>query len=375
MKIKLSFFIAVIGCVFFCMTFDCSAVNVDDYDNLSGTLSEEFFNSIDDEIKEALEKIGITDFDYTRIYNVSLENFTEYFKSTLPEKFKGCLSDFYSLLGIVLIVSLVSTFFQNSEQGNFFKILSVVCVTIITVSKINASVNSLLAVIRLSGNFMLSFVPVLALLISVSGNPTTAVTYNSFIMAFTQAISAFINYFAVDIVGCFFCVCICVNMNENINVNRLLNAVNKVTAFVLGIIASIFTGFLSIKSALAVSVDSVAVKGIRFAISSLVPVLGSSISEAYSSVIGSINLIKGSVAALGIVAIILINIPVLAEILFYHFSLSLLSYICESSGSVTMANTFKSFCCALKILMLLCIFQMFVLIISTGIMLIIKGGG
>ena len=121
--------------------------------------------------------------------------------------------------------------------------------------------------------------------------------------------------------------------------------------------------------------DSVAVKGIRFAISSLVPVLGSSISEAYSSVIGSINLIKGSVAALGIIAVILINIPVLAEILLYHFLLSALSYICDFSGSVTMANTFRSFCCALKILMLLCVFQMFVLIISTGIMLLIKGGG
>ena len=133
MKNKLCFFIAVIGCIFFCTSFGCSAVNVDDYDNLSDSLSDEFFSGIDEEIKDAFEKIGITDFDYSRIYNISLENFAEYFKSTLPQKFKGCLSDFYSLLGIVLIVSLVSTFFQNSEQGNFFKILSAAFISALTI--------------------------------------------------------------------------------------------------------------------------------------------------------------------------------------------------------------------------------------------------
>lgn len=373
MKRRLLFFI-VLFLLFSGLSWRCVALNTDSYDDVSAQLSNDFFSDIDEDIKRALEEFGISDFDYTQIYNISFENFLQYFKTTLPEKFNICLSHFLSLSGVVLIVSLVSSFFSNTQQGDFFKIFSVVCVTVTTVSKINVCVNSLITAIRLGGNFMLSFVPVLVFIVSVSGNPTSAITYNTFIMAFTQGISVFINYFAVDIIGCFFCLCVCVNMNDLFNVNRLLNAVNRATSFILGITASVFTGFLSLKSVMSVSLDSVAGKGIRFAISSLVPVLGSSISEAYSSVLGSINLIKSSVAVVGIIAVLIINIPVLTEVLLNYFSLSFLSYLSESTGCNSMANTFRSFACAMRILMLLCVFQMFVLIISTGIMLVIKGG-
>lgn len=356
------------------LNFECICVDYENTYDLSSDLSNDFFSEIDAEIKDALEAIGISDFDYTQIYNVSFDNFLEYFSTTLPEKFSNCLSHFVSLLGIVLIISLINTFFINGSNADFFKILTVVCVSITTVGKLNVCINSIITAIRLSGNFMLSFVPVLVLLVSVSGNPTSAITYNTFIMSFTQVVSAFINYFAVDIMGCFLCLCICVNMNSMFNINRLLNTANKAASFILGITASVFTGFLSLKNVMSVSIDSVAVKGIRFAISSLIPVLGSSISEAYSSILGSINLIKSSAAVVGIIAIVIINIPILTEVLLYYFSLSVLSYISEATGCNSVSDTFRSFACALRILMLLCVFQMFILIISTGIMMLIKGG-
>ena len=373
MRLKIFCLTVLILCLCVCLfSFDTAAAYGDE---LKSEISEDFFSSIDSDIASALEKIGVTDFDYEQIYNVSIRNITDYFKEALPQKLKVCFADFLSMLFVVMLVSIASSFYADTPQGSIIKIIAVICITVMSVEKISPLLNMLISLVRLSGGFMLCFIPVLTLLLSLSGTPTLAFTFNSFIMGFSQAISAFINFVAVDLLGCFLCVCISMNLNETLNVSRFINTVNKLTAFVLGITASVFTGFLSIKSVMAVSVDSVAVKGIRFAISSLIPVLGSSISEAYSSVIGSINIIKSSVAFVGILAIILINIPVIVQMLMYKISFSLLSYICESTGAVMLSDTFRGFCCAMRILLLLCVFEMFVLIISTGIMLVIRGGG
>ncbi len=370
-NIKILFIILCLLFVFCLTAFSSYAT----YDEINNKINDEFYSEIDSEITKELQNFGISDWDVENIYNVSFKNFSQYFATTLPEQLKSCVTDFFSLLCVVITVSLVSAFWGGTEQAGYFNIIGVITVTVITVNKLSVVINALLSSIRLSGNFMVSFIPILTFLLCVSGNPTTAFTYNSLIMAFSQGISSFINYIAVDLVGCFFCLSISFNMNSIMNIGRFISSVNKAVAFILGIIASVFTGFLSIKSVLSASVDSVAVKGVRYAINSMVPVLGSSISEAYSSILGSINIMKGSVAFLGIIVITIINTPVVVRILSYNISFSVLSYICEAAGLHRMADTFKSFSCGLKILLLLCIFQMFVLIISTGIMLTIKGGG
>ena len=228
--------------IVFMVTFSCKATyNEGSPEDTVG----EFFSELDEEITDSLEKMGISELDYKNVYSISFKNIFAYFKETLPEKLKGSMGDFFSLLSVVLIVSLVSCFFHNSEQAAYFKLLSIAAVTVLTVNNLNDTVNALLSAIRLSGSFMLSFIPVLTFMLSVSGNPTTAFTYNSLIMAFSQGISGFINFIAVDFVGCFFCLSIAMNMNEVMNVNRLIAFVNKAVSFVLGITASIFTGLLS----------------------------------------------------------------------------------------------------------------------------------
>ena len=92
-----------------------------------------------------------------------------------------------------------------------------------------------------------------------------------------------------------------------------------------------------------------------------------------SVIIGSINLIKGSVAIVGIFVILIINIPVLVETLIYYLSFTAMSYLSDSFSGVRVGETLRGIACAVRILMLLCVFEMFILIISTGIMLSLKG--
>lgn len=344
-----------------------------DFDNLEESISDELFSAIDKDVLSVLQELGIDKNSLFDISNVSLKNISAFFGSTLKEKAQGCLSDIFTLLCVILLSGGVASLFAGSRNESFISNMSVVLLMLLSIDIVAETVSATVSVLKLSGSFMLSFVPIYTLIISLSGNAAAALTYNSLIMAFGEVLSSVIAYILPDLSGLLLCLIISFSLNESINISRLINFVNKTVSVFLGLFAGAFTGFLSLKNILSASLDSVSVKSVRFLISSLIPVIGSSISEAYSSLLGSINLIKGSVAFVGIIVILIINLPVLAEALIYYLSFTALSYLSDGFSGVRAGECLRGIACALRILMLLCVFEMFILIISTGIMLSLKG--
>lgn len=70
-----------------------------------------------------------------------------------------------------------------------------------------------------------------------------------------------------------------------------------------------FVSFLSFKTAVASRADAIGLRSVRFIINSVVPVIGSSISEGLLSIQSYSSLIKTSVGAVGIAAIASIFLP------------------------------------------------------------------
>lgn len=342
-------------------------------DSLEEKISEELFSSIDKEVLSALEDLGITEKNYLEITNYSLNKISDYFSVTLKEKAEKTSKNIFMLLCVIMLCGAISTLFVGSKNESFISYMSTIILILLSVNIIADVLSATISVLKVSGTFMLSYIPIYTLIITLSGNAASALTYNSFLIVFAEVISLAISHLLPDIIGVIFCLIISFSLNEGINITRLTNAVNKTVSIFLGVVAGVFTGFLSIKNILSVSVDSVSVKSIRFLISSLIPIIGSSISDAYSSIIGSINLIKGSVAIVGIFVILIINIPVLVETLIYYLSFTAMSYLSDSFSGVRVGETLRGIACAVRILMLLCVFEMFILIISTGIMLSLKG--
>lgn len=66
----------------------------------------------------------------------------------------------------------------------------------------------------------------------------------------------------------------------------------------------LFTGFLSVTGVLAGSADAAALKAARVAVSGMVPVVGGLISDAAETVLFSAGVLKNSVGALGIAAVL-----------------------------------------------------------------------
>ncbi len=337
-------------------------------------ISDRLFSDMNNEIKDVLEEFGLDSLDYESIYNISLKNVFLYFKDSFKDYFGSGLKVFSEIFAVIILGGTVSLITEEKKYKNILNIVLIPIIALMLVDEINLCLSSALSLLKLNGNFMLSFVPVYAVAIAAAGNPATALTYNTLVLGFAEFISALINYGLVDIIGCFFCISIGFSVNRNINFSRFISAVNRFISFSLGLVSSVFASLLSVKGIFAAATDSVAAKGIRFTIGSLIPIIGSAISEAYSTLIGSIGVLKNSVAIIGIFAVVLINVPVVTELLILNISLNALSFISELYDCSELSDALKAFACGIKIIGLLVIFEAFILIITTAIMLSVKGG-
>ena len=372
---KQIFFIVILICTIGFVSLQSYAIEDTNISNIQQEIKDELNSAIDDNVRDILSDIGIDGFDFENVYNVSFSSITDFFSETLKEKIINSFSSFFELLSVILLTGIITCILTGNSEDEFIGIFSMVIVTLLAVNTVSSTLSAVISVLGASEKFMLVFVPVYTLIISLSGNPASALTYNTLVIGFAEVISYFITTGITDFLGLFYCLGISFSFNESINISRIISSVNKIFSIILGLAASLFTGFLSIKSVLSASADSLSVKGIRFLIGSMIPIVGSSISDAYSSFLGSINLIKGSVAFIGIIVIVIINTPIIFETITYYASFCLLTYVAELISAKKAADILKCFSCGMRMLLLVCIFEMFIMIISTGIMLSLKSGG
>ena len=115
----------------------------------------------------------------------------------------------------------------------------------------------------------------------------------------------------------------------------------------------LFVGVLTIKGVLGANLDALGAKGIKFAVSSFVPVVGGILSDAVETVAGSGQLIKNSLGTVGLIAVAAILIvPALklaAMVLVLKLTSAILDCICDKrlsgaiwdmSGTISMALAF-----------------------------------
>ncbi len=332
---------------------------------------EQLEGAIDEDTLDILEKFGISEFSSQEIYSVSLSEIGTYFNEALAVKARDALSSFFKLLCVVVIVTTVKSFFISDNKGISF--LGVIATVFLSTGILNSVLNALLSSMKAGGSFMLAFIPIFTVLLSLSGNITSSVAYNAVTFFFAQGITAFINNLAVDIIGVFLSVSIAFSLNKTTNLNRFVTVVNRIVGIAIGFIGSSFAATLSVRGILSSAIDSASSKSVRFLISNLIPIVGSSISEAYSTLLGSINIIKGSVAIVGIIVILVIAVPPIIEGTVYCIVFSLVSYISDIADCDEISAILRAFSSGVRTVILLNILQVFVLIISTGIMLTVKG--
>ncbi|HBL41479.1 MAG TPA: hypothetical protein DDY98_07945 [Ruminococcaceae bacterium] len=330
-------------------------------------------DALSEESKELLETLGIDSVDFDSLFHVSpkqvLSLFFEVIRNEYHSPFKTALS-----AASVLLMLAVAQSFLDGETPLSKSVMHIGCVVLalVVVVPMAECLVRLVSAVTAQSNLMLALIPVLAVVITVSGNPTLALSYNTLTFAMAQGTVQLVQGTVQPLIQMMLSLGIVSSFSDSLGLEKAIAFIKKSGIFLMSLVSTVFVTMLVLKGTLASSADTVAVRGIRFIIGRAIPVVGSAVSDAYLSLIGSMNLVKNTAAVFAIVCILLIALPVLTEGLLWSVTVNLLASFSELFGLSKPAELLRNLSGGLTLLNVTLLLASVVAVLSVGLILVIK---
>lgn len=140
----------------------------------------------------------------------------------------------------------------------------------------------------------------------------------------------------------------------------------------IGIVSTVLAASLAIQSLVASAADSAAIRAARYAASGMIPIVGTSVSSALSTLSGGLAFVRSTVGAGAIAVILSLSLAPLVSLLIYRFAISFCIFFLESSGTSGGVRSFSAFRASLD--GVIAVYSMSILVCIIELVVFIKGG-
>ncbi len=325
--------ITVLIILIFTFSVTVSAADIEEFytEQLRSSGFEDVHDSLPDEVRDFFENNHIEIDDADWVSDIDTENAFKMIWSFVVSGGKTPLLALGEIVAIIIIYACVFAFVD--DKGGISPSLSYifsVIIALVLIKNIMSSVGGCVSAIKGTGVFMLSFVPVYAGIITVSGAPVTAAGSSALLLAAAELVVQACAFLIVPLMSAYLGLGVATGMSPLIKDSGIAEAIKKVAMWVLSFCFTLFIGLLSMQTVINASADTMSVKTAKFMVGSFVPVVGSSLSEALTTVIGSVSLLKNSVGIYAVIAILVMLIPIVIELLLWRINIML----CSSAASM-----------------------------------------
>ena len=315
--------------------------------------ADKIVSSIDKELDGFLSSLpdNVTDFfpnellsgDFSTLTSgeINEKSFLDLISSYLISGINIVAKGFASILALIIIISIFNTLcgaLNNSNMSNILSLCSTLCIAITVFNICGSLVTNASEYMNILCNIMGAFIPLMLVLFTMSGGISTAIITNGSMVLFINVVERFLIVFMLPITK----ICLAFGCAKSLNGDIDLGGISKtlkttftsVTVFTMSILMFV----LSYKSTLTQSVDSLSIKTARFAISSFVPLVGSSVNDALRTVTSSLALIKNSCGVVAIISIVILMLPIIINLFLNKLSFSVLSSMSKAIGGYREAT-------------------------------------
>ena len=328
--------IVVLILLIFAFSLPVSAADIDELytSQLENSGFSDVENSLPDNVREFFSDNDINVYDADWVNNISGTNAFKMIWSFIVSGGKGPLLALGEIMAIIIIYAAVNAF--TDEKGGIAPSLNYIFSVIISLTLIKniiSAVGGAVSAIKGTGTFMLSFVPLYCGIITVGGAPTTAASSSALLLGAAELTVQACAFLIVPLMSAYLGVCVATGMSPLIKESGLAETVKKVAMWVLSFCFTLFMGLLSMQTVISASTDTLTVKTAKFMVGSFVPVVGSTLSETLTTVLGSVSLLKNSVGIYAVIVVVVMLLPIVTELLLWRIIIMLLSM---SSGMFSL---------------------------------------
>ena len=343
----------------FLFSFSCNGIDMEEEYKL-------VYGSADESVSEMLGDLGVENVDFDSLVNISFEKvivlLIEIFKGRLTVPFKTTLTS----LGVLIICSLTDGVSKNLQKNDSYRNMMFSYLVLISfIMPLTDSVTAALSSIKLTSDFMLSYIPAFTAVASMSGKTASSLIYSSGMLSFATFISRIAGFLLFPVIA-FIIINIHLSFDKSLSLSKTHTVFKKTLTVFLSVTVAVFVGLTNLKTGLAGSADSLAIKG------TVIPIIGNSVGDAVTSVLGSMELIKNTVGVFGIIAIILCAVPSLCEMLIWYFCMAVLSSFASAVKAESISRIAEAVMSAISVINVIIIYITLIFILTTGNLLSLR---
>lgn len=323
------------------------SINAEEIDSkITASLEDELSNfksSLPDSVLEFLPENTLSG-DFSQLIGDSIDemSFLELTATYLTSGISIVFNSFASILVLLIVISLfntVSSSISNDGLRLAFTLCSSICITVTVFNVCSTLVNNATQFMTALCTSMRAFIPIMTATLTMGGNITGAVVSNGSMLLFINLVESFLISFMLPLTKISLALGCIKSISGGLDLSGISKSIKTAFTSVTVFVMSIFMFVLSYKNTIAQGVDTISVKTARFAISSFVPLVGSSVNESLKTVTASLSLIKNSCGIIAIIAVSVLMLPIIINLFLNKLSFSLLATMSRAIGAHREAST------------------------------------
>lgn len=336
-----------------------------------------FEKELDADTYKMLDELGVLDFSYESITGLSFNDIVGLLKSLFQKKAELPIKSSVTVLIFILLSAFLQSLKAESDDSvnMIYSTATALLVATVVLVKLTSTVSLASMAISVASNFVYAFIPVFCSIVVASGGITTGFSTNTTLLILAQGLSFISSNVFMPIVNCYLALGVTSSLRYELNLDKLLSSVKKIITTCISFVSGVFVSVLSVKTAVAGRADMLGLRSIRFAINSVVPVIGSSISEGLLSIQAYSSLMKSSVGIVGVMAVVLVFLPSIIEVVLWRISLTLCVIVSDIFGDKSVSAVLNAFLNTLLLINVILILSMVTTVISFGILIAAGGVG
>lgn len=318
------------------------------------------------------------DGEINKITNGDIENYTSDIAngkgnifSDMKESVKHLAPDFkksfFTLLCALILSGVISSLKSSfSDNDDVCGLAGVVVCSILLFSLMQTAFDLVKLCLQSSITFMTALLGITCTIQGLSGNVGTAHLSLSTLSVVLFGIQSVLSYVLFPMMCAMFGITVANTVKESTELTEISSAVKKTCVFILTACGFICSLFFTVGTAFSSLTEGALKKGVKFAAGSFIPIVGSSLSDAYDAVYFSLSSLKVTAGASGIVVLLLTFAPpvlCLCGIKAMLYACEIISQSLSLKRQVRLMNTCGDI---LSVMIALCCFSFVVFSVFCG---------
>ena len=223
--------------------------------------------------------------------------------------------------------------------------------------------------------YLTAFVPVFGGVAAAGGQTSGALVYSGMFFAMSGFLCAVIRKLLLPVMQIYFCFSVCACLWGNRGITDAAALFARCMHWLLKVCGALFSLVLGLQNTLAATVDNAALRTGKGLLQGAIPVVGDAAAAALTGAAAALQLLKGSLALAGLLALAALFAPVFLQSIAYTLVFAAAGVIAGATGQKPCAQLCRLYFEGARLCGSVLVLYFFMIFLSTALLLLAGNGG